>query len=540
MEEIRVNTELNDKRAILNVISCVIKNPYLLEEYPLEKEDFEVEAFHEIVFASIYNLWLSGAQIIDGFAIDSFLSNYSVQYKIFTDNNGLNYIENALEISEQANFEYYYSRLKKFSCLRFWEDKGYDITELYNASVITPSEQERETAKLDKISINEMIDYVENLLVNEARIKYGTSTQHRGQLAGLNMKELKEKLKEEPDFGIPMQSPILNTIARGARLKKLYIRSSSSGGGKTRLAVGDICGYSVPYLYNIEEKKWEYKGFSEPTLIISTELEEEEIQTLMMAYVSGVNETHIIEGKYEAGEEERVDQAIEYINSSPLYIEFVPNFNVQEIKHLIKKYKREKNVSYVSFDYVHMSAKLIGEISSVSKGMKLREDMVLFLFIDEMKNLCNTLNIHLDTSTQLNGEYKNVKDKDETLLRGAKSMADRIDMGIISLPPTKAELDNIKPILAKMVGYKIPNLVQHVYKLRRGKLSKIRIWQYADFGTCRSTDLFITNNDFELIPLEITNIERLDEIIENNSIDLEEIELTQEEQKEAVLSMFNW
>ena len=34
-----------------------------------------------------------------------------------------------------------------------------------------------------------------------------------------------------------------------------------------------------------------------------------------------------------------------------------------------------------------MSAKLIAEVASMSKGMKLREDQTLFLFMDTLKNL---------------------------------------------------------------------------------------------------------------------------------------------------------
>lgn len=33
-----------------------------------------------------------------------------------------------------------------------------------------------------------------------------------------------------------------------------------------------------------------------------------------------------------------------------------------------------------------MSAKLIAEVASMSKGMKLREDQTLFLFMDTLKN----------------------------------------------------------------------------------------------------------------------------------------------------------
>ena len=65
------------------------------------------------------------------------------------------------------------------------------------------------------------------------------------------MKELVESLKETPEMGAPINSNILNTIYRGARLGKLYMRSASSGSGKTRLMLADACKTSVPYIYDI-------------------------------------------------------------------------------------------------------------------------------------------------------------------------------------------------------------------------------------------------------------------------------------------------
>lgn len=494
-----------------------------MEEYPLEQEDFEVEAFHEIIFACIYNLYVSGAEVVDCFSIDSFLSNYEQQYKIFTDNEGIKYLKDAVEMCELANFEYNYSRIKKFSYLRFLEKQGFDSRIIYDGTIVEPEKQEKEMKKFDTTTLEEMIDTVDLRLVVTARDKYASNTQKMGQLAGKGLKELKEELKEEPEMGIPMQSKIMNTIARGARLKKVYLRSSDSGGGKSRLAIADICGYSIPWFYDYK-KGWVYTGFSEPSLFITTELEVDEIQTIIAAYVSGVNESHILDGVYEEGEEERVDKAIEYIESAPFYIEFMPDFDINDIRNTIKRYKREKGVSYVNFDYIHVSIKLLMQISGITKGNRnMREDQTIFLLMDELKNLANTLGVHISTASQLNGDYRNAKIKDNTILRGAKSMSDRVDLGIVSLAPSAEELEGIKPILEKKIAPQIPNLIQHVYKVRRGKLAKVRVWQFADLGTCRVEDLFVTTNDYKLIPVDQTVIENIDKLLDEHSINEDEI-----------------
>ena len=295
----------------------------------------------------------------------------------------------------------------------------------------------------------------------------------------------------------------------------------------TRTGIADMANISVPYKYNLKTKQWDYTGFSEPVLMISTELEIPEIQTILIAYVSGVNEGNIRDGTYKQGEEERVDQAIEYIESSPFYIEFIPDFGINDIEQLIRKYKREQSVYHFFFDYVHMSNKLIVEIATMSQGMKLREDQILFLFIDTLKNLCNKLGIFILSSTQLNGTYKDSAEKDETMLRGAKNMADRIDLGEISLAPSPMEQKMLKEIIKNKINCPEINLIRHVYKLRGNRWSKIKICQHVDLGTGRTEDIFVLNKDNVLIDIPVVDLQsvnvedakKVEDIIQDNSED---------------------
>lgn len=82
------------------------------------------------------------------------------------------------------------------------------------------------------------------------------------------------------------------------------------------------------------------------------------------------------------------------------------------------------------------------------------------------------------------------------------------------------DLTGLKPILDNGF-FTIPNMCYHIYKVRRGKLSRVRLWIYADFSTMRTTDIFLTNSDYELLPIEATNI---DQILEENEIAFEEVE----------------
>ncbi|TPG68609.1 hypothetical protein EEL31_08805 [Brevibacillus laterosporus] len=274
----------------------------------------------------------------------------------------------------------------------------------------------------------------------------------------------------------------------------------------TRLSLGDAGNIASKEIFDTHEKKWIKNGVCEPTLFITTELEMDEVQTPLMAFVSGVDEDNILDGIYKDDEEKRVDRAIEVIENSPLWIEHLPNFDIDDIETTIQKYVLKHNVKYVFFDYVHVSMKLLQQLSQQSKGMKLREDNILLMFVDRLKAICNKLDVFIFTATQVTGEWKSVKDADQNLLRGAKAMADKIDLGIIAREPSKSDLEAIKPMLAQGF-YPEPNLVYDVYKNRRNKLVRVKLWAYVDLGTCRTTDLFLTDADYKVIPVQSTKIE---------------------------------
>ena len=211
---------LVDVRSIAQCLGAIISDPTILDEYSFDKDDF-AEPFYTLIYSVVYNLYNSGINVIDNFSIDSYISNYKEQYRLFNDNQGLDYIAGIVELYQKDNFPYFFKRLKKFSCLRYWEKQGFDTRKIYDSSIAEPSAQEIEMLKLDNMTVDDMIDMMDSMLINEAKMKYSSSTNHIGQLAGKGLKELKESFKETPDYGVPLQSPILSTIARGARLKKL-------------------------------------------------------------------------------------------------------------------------------------------------------------------------------------------------------------------------------------------------------------------------------------------------------------------------------
>ena len=294
---------------------------------------------------------------------------------------------------------------------------------------------------------------------------------------------------------------IINSITRGARLKKFYLRSAATGVGKTRAMIADACTVACNEIFDSVQGKWVENGSKEPVLYITTEQELDEIQTMMLAFLSNVDENHIIYNEYYAGEFERVMHAAEVLSKSELHIKRLPDFSIKDIENTIKFSCHEHKVKYVFFDYLHTSMKILTEVTSKTGIKGLREDNVLFMISIRLKDICNEYGIFIMTSTQLNAEYKEAQIYDQNLLRGAKSIADKIDLGMIMLETSNDDREALKSILTKK-GYQDPVIKISIYKNRRGQYKNILLWCKANRGTCRIEPMFATDYNYHLIEIE--------------------------------------
>lgn len=494
-----------DKMAIMQVLGCVLKNPLLLADsskYELVNDDFP-EKFHKIVFAAVYNLYSEGTEIISEINVDGFLKDYDIQYAIFNENNGVEYLTRIQELAEESNFDYYYKRLKKFSLIREMDGLGFNIKELYNDEIIDPKEKESMLENFDKLSIEDILKVYETKMI-EVKDKFKANSESQGIQAGEGVIDLLKRLRESPDIGVPLNSEMLTSVFRGSRKKKYYIRSSITGGGKTRHMVADACRLSATHIYDLQAKKWEKNDFSEHTAVISTEMLFEELQTIAIAYISGIDEEKILYNDLTTEERELIQEAAEILENSPIWFEQLPNFNVKDIEQTIEKNVILNKVDYVYFDYIHSSVKVFSEMSKAS-GIGLREDQILLLMSIRLKDICNKYFVYLMSATQLNGEWKEAWNKgaiiDSTYIRGGKSIIDKADGGMIILPISKMERKDTEEIVAK--GFlKKPNYVTHIFKNRGNRVDKAKVFSHINMGNMRVTDLFITNVDNELINIK--------------------------------------
>ena len=468
-------------------------------EYPLRLEDFG-ENKYKAIYMALYNLYTLGNSHIDIHDIEGYFKEQHELYAKFISDGGMDALYQIYYDDTPLNFDYNYNIVKKHSLLVDLNKAGIDTTDLYDKDL--PSEKfEKQMALFNAMDIEDIFKFYEGK-INNIQGKYETFLEKTCMSAGEGLEELYRQLATEPEVGLPLEGDMYNTIARGARLKKLYIDSGSSGSGKSRRMLGSAAKLAYPVVYNTSTGEWEQTGLNNKVLYITTELEHAEIQTMIIAYVSGVDEDKILNHKFKDDEQARVELAIRYIeNNDNLIIEFMPNPSFATIQTVIRKHAIQNDVKFVFYDYIHISTGL-----TQGRDKQTRDDIILMLLSDTLKNLANELDIHISTATQLNGNIEEAEVRNESLIRGSRSIIDKADVAGITLRLTDAE-EQFASVTSMKLGTKIPNFVTDIYKNRRGKWTGVRIWRYVDLGTCRVTDCFVTTRKNEVIDFSTVHIQ---------------------------------
>lgn len=490
--------EIADKQSEMQVIGCLMKNPFLLAE--IDKYHFDVRDFSSkltrYIFSAINNLFLDGAKQIGVIDIENYLSVYIDLKKDFDNFNGFVYLQDCESLSNEENFNYYYNRLKKFSALRALNADGFDISAFYSDDPMDKN-YFKIMEKFDEVKVSDIFEEVKKKLFSIAD-NYTIGNNGESGPAADGLRDLKNQLKKAPELGSPLQGRYFNTVVRGARKGKYYIRSAGSGLGKTRMAVGDACNLAFPMYYDWKSNCWCRKEHCEKVLFITTELDKEEIQTLILSWVSGVNEEKILLGTYSFAEEAIVDEAIDLIDkySENFIVEQISDPSIAKIESSIRKQVLTKNIQNIFYDYIFSSPSLLGEFAA----LKLREDVILMMLSTALKDLAVELKIFLATATQITGDPSEEKGiRGVKYIRGAKSVADKGDASYISCLVTEEEKKIIEPTIINL-GLPMPNTVTDVWKCRRGKHKNVRIWSLVDLGTCRVVDVLITDAYYNVIP----------------------------------------
>lgn len=490
------NSKFYDTAAAMQVIGCVFNNPNLLVDsgqYNLTSQDF-TNKFHKVVIGAINNLVMTGAQNISVNTVEDYLRSRENSYAIYKANNGGEWLLKTFSEADLGNFEYYYNRVKKMTLLRTYESIGVNVDWIYDPDSLNIEEREQQNNTLDELPLDEIADMIDNRVMRVREIVVDDSTDESCHM-GDSLDELLDQLETSPIRGNPLSDNVNDYIALGARLGTFYLRSAPTGAGKSRSAMADACNLACESIYNPVTNTWDWNnGDCLPTVYISVELDKEELQTMALSYISAVPEDHILDISLLGWDEkERLSKAVGILKRSKLYMEYFPDYSMRDIENCIKRNLRVNKTQYVFMDYITSSMSMIQEIANATRGMNMREDQMLFQLSSKLKDLATKYHIFIFSSTQINGNFKTEKIPDQTLLSGAKAIANRIDFGEILLDLTPEDIEELNKQGNFIETYGQVNMKCSIYKNRRGKYNRVLLWMYADKGTCRYETRFVTD-----------------------------------------------
>lgn len=486
-----------EKSTILQIFGALMKHPQYLSEtdkYNLTPDDFYYK-LDKYIFVAIDSLYRNGATRIQPIDVENYLRTNESASIVFKQQKGIEYLQDADYLSAEENFPYYYKKLKKFNLLQSFKDKGIDISDFYIEDPLNQKALEV-NEKFESLEISDIIDGIKKKLLGIERNFIQNDTTETINVFE-DIQSIIDDANEQADIGCPLQGEIFNEVCAGARKGTFVLRSGGSGVSKTRQAVGDACYLAFPFRYSEERHEWVQEGSNKRALIITTEQTAKEIQRMVLAYLTGFNETKFRYGGFTDEEVRIIKQALWVMEQyqENLHIVRMPNPTIELVKTIVRENVMLHDIEYVFYDYIHISPSLLNEF----KGFNLRNDEVLLNFSTALKDLAVELNVFVMSSTQLNAKGDdNSNIKNEASLAGSRAIVNKADVACIMSRPTKEELD----FLSKEGGLQLsPTIVTDIYKVRSGQWNQLRIWSDVNLGNLRKRDLFATNSRMEVVPV---------------------------------------
>ena len=114
------------------------------------------------------------------------------------------------------------------SLLRAYDRYGFDVSDIYDPdNILDTKKRQLQEEWLDNASLENIAQRIDDK-IEEIKYQYVPEMENDAYQAGNNIDELIDDLLEHPEVGAPLFGPLINTVTRGARLNKFYLRSAAS------------------------------------------------------------------------------------------------------------------------------------------------------------------------------------------------------------------------------------------------------------------------------------------------------------------------
>ena len=224
MEESKLKNTQNE----VLVVGSLYKNPDIYIEYGKvikSKYDFEDEATR-FFYDNFELMYKTFSQKFDETSINTFMSQESERLKTFRKYGGYKLIKEWCNLSEIENFKNYLEIVKKYSLLREYDRRGYNVEKIMSHP------------KFNILKANDIYKIIRSgadKISTEILSDDGIIAMNDGNVDFLN------KCLIKPQMGLQIPFDLLNQMFRGLRLGKVFALGFLSNEGKTRLATFLAC-----------------------------------------------------------------------------------------------------------------------------------------------------------------------------------------------------------------------------------------------------------------------------------------------------------
>ena len=158
-----------------------------------------------------------------------------------------------------------------------------------------------------------------------------------------------------------------------------------------------------------------------PTLYFDTEMNSRQQEDRILSILSGVPHKEIVSGMYVMDTENgkayekraKLAAAIEDLKAGNYYHIYMPNFTIDKVNAIAKKFKTQYDIQSIFFDYLKFPSSQIGTLKSV------QEWQMLGYIASGLKDLAGTLEIPIYSACQENRSDPKSNQKDERNVGGS-------------------------------------------------------------------------------------------------------------------------
>lgn len=377
------------ERNILNIVMKNNDNLVLCSAQDLYAEHFAVEA-NQILYSVICYLTQNGVKHFDSNTIYSVITDANA-LEVMNGIGGRNYIDGLLEQATiEDNLKLNIDLVKECNTKRMIYALGKQIQE----EVIETKDIQKTMADLQSKLLTLSLDTESKAEVYQ----FGDSAYER----------LKQRMDNPCDtFGYKIGWDNFDRITQGMGSNDLVVLVGPSKTGKST------------WLLNVSDALSVKSGLK--GLYIDTEMKDDEQEDRLVAIVSGVPFEEIRNGKFgqdtdyglAEDKKQKVFDAIDLMKNTKMFHKYIPDFTIDKVSALIRKYKIQEDIDYVIFDYIKMPSSDVNSLSTAQEYQRLG------YFTTCLKDMAGICGIPVITACQTNRNDLNTLDPDASSIGGS-------------------------------------------------------------------------------------------------------------------------